>query len=58
MRKGPTADQPLTADADTILAADDNTYLRSKIFDFLTLEGILSVEAADGKMALSEALRV
>ncbi len=32
--------------------------LRSKIVDFLTLEGIRSVQAGDGEMALSEAMRV
>jgi len=52
------ADQPLTAGADIVLVADDNAFLRSKIVDFLTLEGIRSVDAADGKMALSEALFV
>ena len=41
-----------------VLVADDNASLRSKTVDFLTLEGIRSVEAGDGKMALSEALRV
>ena len=49
------ADQPLTAGVDIVLVADDNAFLRSKIVDFLTLEGIRSVDAADGKMALSEA---
>ena len=52
------ANQPLTQGTAIVLVADDNASLRSKIIDFLTLEGIRSVEASDGRMALSEALRV
>ena len=52
------ANQALTKGTDIVLVADDNASLRSKIIDFLTLEGIRSVEAGDGKIALSEALRV
>ncbi len=46
------------AGADIVLIADDNASLRSKIVDFLTLEGIRSVEAGDGEAALREAARV
>jgi CheY-like chemotaxis protein len=46
------------AGADIVLIADDNAPLRSKIVDFLTLEGIRSVEAGDGEAALREAARV
>ena len=52
------ATQTPTAGTDIVLVADDNASLRSKIVDFLTLEGIRSVEAGDGKMALAEAMRV
>ncbi|MDA0228741.1 MAG: response regulator [Proteobacteria bacterium] len=52
------ANQSLSAGTDIVLVADDNASLRSKIVDFLTMEGIRSVEAGDGKMALSETLRV
>ena len=52
------ANQPLTQGTAIVLVADDNASLRSKIIDFLTLEGIRSVEASDGRMALSEALRL
>ena len=46
------------AGADIVLIADDTAPLRSKIVDFLTLEGIRSVEAGDGEAALREAARV
>ena len=46
------------AGADIVLIADDNAPLRSKIVDFLTLEGIRSVEAGDGEAAVREAARV
>ena len=52
------ADRPLTAGADIVLVIDDIASLRSKVVDFLTLEGFRSAEAADGKMALSYALHV
>lgn len=48
----------LPTGADIVLIADDNASLRSKIVDFLQLEGIPSVEAGDGEMALREAERV
>ncbi|MBT3172188.1 MAG: response regulator [Rhodospirillaceae bacterium] len=46
------------AGADIVLIADDNASLRSKIVEFLKMEGIQSVEAGDGEMALREAMRV
>ena len=55
-RKGTMANQTPAAGTDTVLVADDNASLRSKIVDFLTMEGIRSVEAGDGKMALAEAI--
>ena len=50
------ANQTPAAGTNTVLVADDNASLRSKIVDFLTMEGIRSVEAGDGKMALAEAI--
>ena len=52
------ANQSPTAGTDIVLVADDNASLRSKIVDFLTMEGISSVEAGDGETAISEAMRV
>ena len=52
------ADRPLTAGADIVLVIDDIASLRSKVVDFLTLEGFRSAEAADGKMTLSYTLHV
>ncbi len=46
------------AGTDIVLIADDNASLRGKIVDFLQMEGIQSVEAGDGEMALREAERV
>jgi len=52
------ANKSPAAGTNIVLVADDNASLRSKIVDFLTLEGIRSVEAGDGKMALIQAIRV
>lgn len=52
------ANKSSAAGTNIVLVADDNASLRSKIVDLLTMEGIRSVEAGDGKMALSEAIRV
>ncbi len=52
------ANKSPAAGTNIVLVADDNASLRSKIVDLLTMEGIRSVEAGDGKMALSQAIRV
>ncbi len=43
---------------DIVLIADDNAALRSKIIDFLDMEGIRTVQAETGETAISEAERV
>ncbi len=46
------------AGKDIVLIAADDASLRATIVKFLGLEGIRTVQAGDGEMALSEAMRV